>query len=301
MLPAPARYFLAVFDVLGFKQKFDALGLAEIARRYGRLIDVVDKQNRRIEELFGGSFRLRESAYWVASGELVIVNKVFGAYASDSILIWAHSLWSEGRDKTSAERADLATDPATGWMYRGVPCDVLVEVCNELICHSIEAGLPLRGALAMGDTALDLEHRVFLGAPLIEAATLERGQRMIGASFCPSFMNQTIPGRFRLSFDAHVKEEFRTSFGGATLDWPRHWRKTRQGSPRPHIRRLGRGANDRSIYYDNTLSLCDLSDQWRDMHESPEDVSIQSVYEAFSSPELEASVIPVRSVAPQQR
>lgn len=291
-------YFLALFDVLGFRNKFDALGLSGIADRYDLLICGVDRHNEHNAEVFGdGDFK--ESAYWTAEGGVVIFTKVFGAYASDSILIWAHSAWPEARDKTNEQRSELAKDPARGWMFQTIPCDPFLTVCNELICHSIEVGLPLRGALSMGPAILDESRRVFLGAPLIEAATLERGQRMIGASLCPSLTGQTIPARFRLPFDGHMKAGYGDAYSGMALDWPRHWRKTRTGGARLQVRELSQNAGDAAVYYENTLQFIDFSNQHRDMHEAPTDVSVRRAYAAFSSPHLAASVRPVRRYRPE--
>ncbi|MFH0771441.1 MAG: hypothetical protein V1933_02355 [Candidatus Omnitrophota bacterium] len=290
-----SEYYLALFDVLGFKRKFNNLGLPKIAAIYELLIEAVNKHNEHIDRVFG-ILGFSESAYWAAGGEIVIFNKVYGAYSSDTILVWSHSLWPEARDKTADQRNKLAEDPARGWIYKTIPCDVFLNTCNELICHSIEVELPLRGSLSMGTAILDETKRVFLGAPLIESHELERGQEFIGASFCPSITKQTIPARFKLPFTKHLKKGYEDKFGGFVLDWPRHWRNTRGSDAKSKIRNLSKDAQAYSTYYDNTTQLLDLSDQYKNKYETPEEVSIRTVYEAFSSPNLVATVKAVRAV-----
>ncbi|HEY0662042.1 MAG TPA: hypothetical protein VGD21_12070 [Lysobacter sp.] len=278
------EYVVAFFDILGFKQKFEALGLPEIERRYFSLITTVDRFNANTASIFG-DLNFKESAYWTTDSDIFVLNRISGAYASDSIVVWAPSVWPEARQKTRQERDELAKDPGHGWLYSTIPCDNLLNVCNELVCRSIELGLPFRGALSMGPAILDERRSVFLGQPLIDAATLERGQMMIGASFCPAFMEQVIPRRFILPFDA-LKAGFKTGYGGAVLDWPRHWRRTRTQDIRDVMANLGHDAGAASHYYENTLALVELSEQFGDRYGSPEEQSIRANYPAYANPEL---------------
>jgi hypothetical protein len=285
MVDTHDKYLLAFFDILGFEKRFEEVGLEEIANRYDSLIDAVDRRNEHIATLFG-DMNFHESAYWASEGDVVIFNRIAGAYASDSLLVWASYLYPEARDKTVAQREQGAKDPAGGWVYHAVPCDNFMDMCNELICRSIEVGLPFRGALAMGSAILNKERRVFLGSPIIEAARLEPGQRFIGASLCRSFVPQTIPKRFLLPFDSHLKEGYQVLFGDAVLDWPRHWRKTRTDDARARIDSLSQNAGASSSYYEHTRALIDLSETYADRFESPHEVSIRAVYKEYSSPKL---------------
>ncbi|MFC3551693.1 hypothetical protein ACFOLC_11805 [Lysobacter cavernae] len=279
------QYAVAFFDILGFKKKFETRGLSDIEDRYLSLIATVDRFNANTASLFG-DLSFKESAYWTCDGDIFILNQIAGAYASDSIVVWAPAVWPEARGKTEEERDALAQDPAQGWLYTTIPCDNLLNVCNELICRSIEVGLPFRGALAMGPALLDRQRSIFIGEPLIEAATLERGQTVIGASLCASFARQTIPQRFLLPLDAHLKKDFLKDYGGAVLDWPRHWRRTRTEDLGGAIDALSRNAGTASRYYENTRALIDLSEQYRDRFEAPDDLLIRATYPAYANPRL---------------
>lgn len=286
-------YALAFFDILGFEAKFKSIGLEAMEEKYRSLIQVVNASNKHTEQIFG-PLNFRESIYWTAEGDVVPAVKVFGSYASDSILIWSNATWPEARGKSTQEREMLAADPAQGWLYQTVPCDTFLGVCNEIICAGLENDLPVRGSIAMGKAILDITEQIFIGSPLIEAARLEKGQKSIGASYCPSFMRQVIPKRFLLPFDLHLKEGYSERFGGAVLDWPRHWSKTRRLSLRDVVLSQKSKAGSASEYYDLTLAMIAASESQRHNFESASDVSIRSVYPAYSSPMLKASARAVR-------
>jgi hypothetical protein len=288
-------YALALFDVLGFESKFNAIGLLSMAELYERLIETIDHRNRRAEELADAfSSSLENQAVWTAEGDVVVFNRVTGAYASDSLLVWAHALFPEARGISESERRANSTDPHLGWQYFPIPCDRFLEACCEILCRSVEIGLPLRGAVAMGSAILDPKRSIFLGGSIIEAARLERDQRIIGASLCESYLSQTIPGPYALPMTEHVKPVSSAAFSGLVLNWPRHWRITRKDELAATIRRL----NDNpkfSAYYENTLLLDELSGFFAEELQTDRYVSTRVFYPQFSSLEVHLSALAVRS------
>jgi len=281
-------YLVGLFDILGFEQKLASIGLTEMLARYEALIDAVNYRKEQVKRVFG-DMNFEESAYWTAEGDVSIFSKTHGAYASDSILLWANRTWPEARNKNSDDFASLSKDPANGWTFHPIPCDNFLEVCNDLICHGLDIGLPLRGAISMGEAVFDENKNIFLGRPIIDAARLERGQRLIGASLCKSFVDQTIPKRFLLQFDRHLKDGYAEQWGGFVLDWPRHWRRTKSGDAGKIIKAINN--DDRySSYYENTLDLVAHSRTYAGQFESPEETSIRSVYSAFTFSNKELAV-----------
>lgn len=274
------RYLVALFDILGFEQKLASIGLTEMLARYEALIDIVNYRKDQIKLVFDDR-GFTEAPYWNNDGDVSIFNKTHGAYASDSILLWAESTWPAARGKSLDACKQLDTDAANGWKYLPIPCDNFLDVCNELICHSLEIGLPLRGGISMGEAVLDQEKNIFLGQPIVEAARLEKGQRFIGASFCESAMNQTIPKRFSLQFDQHIKNDYKGGWGGAVLDWPRHWRRTRSVDLVKVISGMDKDVPFSDIYQ-NTLKFISCSQKFAGQFESIEETSIRSVYDAFA-------------------
>lgn len=273
-------YLVALFDILGFEQKLANIGLAEMLARYEALIDIVNYRKEQIKLVFGDRGFV-EAPYWSAEGDVSIFNKIHGAYASDSILLWAENTWPAARGRNVDECKGLATDSAHGWAYLPIPCDNFLDVCNDLICRSLEVGLPLRSAISMGDAVLDQERNIFLGQPIVEAARLEKGQEFIGASFCESAINQTIPKRFSLQFDRHIKSDYKGEWGGVALDWPRHWRRTRSTDLLKVIKAMDTDQRYSSCYK-NTIDFVSHSESFASQFESIEETSIRSVYDAFS-------------------
>lgn len=287
-------YVVALFDVLGFSHRMRTSGLATIASQYRKLISAADQHNANVDGIFD-LMGFKESAYWTAEGDVTIFQRVNCAYASDSLMVWAHAAFPEAREKRPEECVELAKDRARGWTYLPIPCDSFLNLCSEFICLGMEVGLPLRGAVGMGTCILDKPSGVYLGLPLVENAELEKAQEFIGIGFCPSFLQQTVPGRFKVAFANHLKPDQTASFGGYVLDWPRHWRRTRQGSVRPKIRRLARGATDKLKYYENTLRFVEASDAVRGQHESSLETSIRAVYPQFSYEEVACDLKAVRN------
>lgn len=113
-------YIVALFDILGFEKKLEKFGLAEMLARYEALIEVVDYRKEQIKRVFD-AMEFDEAPYWASDGNIFIFNKVDGAYASDSILIWAENTWPAARDKTLIECQELSRKPSSGWEYYPVP------------------------------------------------------------------------------------------------------------------------------------------------------------------------------------
>lgn len=189
---------VCLLDVLGFENILGRLGLAGLRAKYETLIAFVKEQT-------GGMDIAPTPDGHVAVGWLVLGN----AYFSDSILFWTP--------------------------YSGLALRSFTLLISEAICFGLETGLPLRGAIAVGEAALDSGSGVFLGEPLVEVARTERVQEWIGASFGPSFRGAGFKDGFHLNtvlpYKSHYKESVNGYATGMTVDWPRHWRETRNPTP----------------------------------------------------------------------
>jgi hypothetical protein len=292
------RFFICLLDVLGFESRFNELGLPGMLEKYVQLIQIVNSRNEWTEKWFG-PFNFSEGAYWTAEGDAFISARLYGAYASDSIILFAHADFPQNRYPeilrlSPEERDRRANDPAQGWMHHTVPCDNFLDLCNEVICHSIEIGLPLRGGISMGEAVLHLDHGIYLGKPLIDAARLEKPQQCIGASFTSSFLEQLVPERYKLDHIAHFKKEPPSHFGGAILDWPRHWRNTRKVLLLDAIDALDTDVGF-SEYYSKTKSIIGDSGAAEHLYSEPEHTFITKVYPQYSSPLLELNTRPYRA------
>lgn len=286
-------YQIALFDILGFESMLDRFGLPEMVRRYESLIQEIGKLEVQRARLFG-DMEFQEAPHWTAEGGIFIFSKVHGAYASDSLLLWANRTWLPARGKSPQELEKMSIEPSTGWKARPIPCDNFLNACNEVMCRGLEVGLPLRGALAIGDAVFDEDRRLFLGAPMVEAARLEKEQAFIGAGMCRSFREQIVPMRFSLEFDRHLKAAPGRFWGGAVLDWPRHWRNTRRADAADAVQALNTSPGHTS-YYENTIRLIEYSGQFSGQFEGREDSDLREIYPEFSY-KNESLAVPARAV-----
>ncbi len=281
------QFIIAFFDVLGFESRFKRFGLDGIASRYNTIIDAVRKQNGRVLEVFGGKVEMSESVYWMLDQDIFLYAPTYGAYASDSILLWSDRWFPPAHDLTLEELSEKSSDPARGWQYLPVPSDSFLRACSELICTGIECAMPLRGAVSIGEAIFSVANGIFIGKPLIEAARLEKRQKFIGAGFCKSFADPLIPKRFLLDCDEHLKPGGKELSSGTVLDWPRHWRETRGASAPLFIDTLQ--SQDFLEYYENTLRLIDASAEAAPSKETDYESSLRKDYPQFRSELLEAS------------
>ena len=301
--PVVARpYAVGLFDVLGFKNKFEKLGLKEITARYAALIDIVMQRDKNLEEMKTFFGFLKEGPYWCRDGEIVVMTQVHAAYASDTFLVWANYTWTDLHQTPKEELDALAKDRKHDWLFRPVPCDAFVDVCNELMCRSLQVGLPLRGALAVGDAVMDRPRNIFLGQPIIDANILEHGQIFIGAGMCSSFIDQTIPARFRLTYNKQLKNPSMPGASDLILDWPRHWRKTRKVDVREAIQSMNT-EDGFADYYQNTLDTIEHSAKYAKEIEPGIACPIRSNYEQFSyeREDIAGYVLPVRKVTAEEK
>jgi hypothetical protein len=280
--------FVALFDILGFEQRLARFGLAEMLARYEDLIDSVNYRKEHAERVFG-NMGMAEAPHWLPDGDVFLFTKTHGAYASDSILLWADRTWPDARNISEEDSLRLATNTADGWMHHPIPCDNFLDVCNDLMCRGLEVGLPLRGAIAIGEAALIPDRNIFLGQPIVEAARIESGQQFIGAGFCKSALNQVVPARYALPFERHIKESHKDKWSGTALDWPRHWRSTRKWELSRVVAALNVDPKF-SSYYENTLDFIEYSKQFSNLFESAEEISIRSNYPQFSWSNSELAV-----------
>lgn len=287
------QYFVGLFDVLGFRSRFRRVGLSGMAARYAALIEEIDGTNAHAAHV-AEFFSVEDDVFGVADGDVFVFNRVYGAYASDSLLLWSHAEFPEARGLSEDEIKARASDASTGWQYQRIPCDRFLDACNTLICRALQSDLPLRGAIAFGPAILEPERRVFLGQPLIDAARLEKNQRFIGAGFTPSFLTQIVPDRYKVPFAAQVKKGGEEYYAGYALDWPRHGRRTRRSDVRPAIAAQRSLWPDFSVYYDNTLAFVETSASRADQFETPRELSVRSNYHQFASDEISIKVMAVR-------
>ena len=100
-------------------------------------------------------------------------------------------------------------------------------ICASFFCENLLNGIPVRGAITVGEAVVDNESGVYLGLPLSEAAEVEKAQAWLGISLGFSFTKP--PYNYMqwptvMEYNKHWKPESKINFSGLVLDWPRYWR-----------------------------------------------------------------------------
>ncbi|MDD4994107.1 MAG: hypothetical protein PHR83_17955 [Paludibacter sp.] len=283
-------YNVCFLDILGFSNKISKEGgLIEIKEKYIKLTEIVIAINEKYKDILSTGFG--ENSYATLDDNVGVFYKTNIIYGSDSIVIWADRTWEPAKKIESIEKVHFAAK----WIGFPKPCDPFIDICNEIICASIELDLPLRGALSSGNAYFDFDKYIFIGKPIVEATQLEKIQDIVGATFCKSFEEQIIPKRFFLTFDNYLKVEdenckklnkeiikAKSNTNMNLLDWPRHWRNTRTKNLIETIEKIDFGT--RVDIKANTLRFIEKSTELQDMYLSKEETNIKDVYsEAYAN------------------
>ena len=223
-------YLICLLDVLGFESLFIEHGLDVIESKYRELIGTVEKQNIGMAIVQGPG-----------GHPMVGSPNIQSAYFSDTIIFWCK--------------------------YDSFRMEVMLNCMKEVICKSIEIGLPLRGSVGVGQAKIVKEQSIFLGRPIISAARAESVQKSIGITLSKDFDKEPYCRSFKadcvLQYDKHLKNNGRDKVIPLVVDFPRHWRLNRRQSLTEAVKALDKDA-EHSPYYRNTLDFVSFSDDNHD-------------------------------------
>jgi hypothetical protein len=220
---------VALFDVLGFEDRVRQFSLEEVHAQYKDLLSIATTKG---SHAFFDARPAGDGTMVPFFGYADIQNDYF----SDTILLWSR--------------------------FHPAALKPFLHVCCSFMCETLQAELPVRGAIALGEAIMDKASRTYLGQPLVEAARAEKAQQWIGLSFCPSF-----DGRRDVPFSADLvrpytkqrKPDHGDRLVGLALDWPRAWRKDYKGSAVPILERLA-ARGKVPDYYQCTIEFVKHSD-----------------------------------------
>ena len=230
---------VALFDVLGFSKRLETFGLEAVVSTYQQLIDsaVLKDADRCLGLKDDGTGRRFVVAFALP---------VRYAYFSDTILLW-------------------------------VPLEQLfaapfVSRCANLVCEALRLGVPLRGAIALGEAVMHKPTGIYIGAPIVEVARMEAAQKWIGMAFgetatWPPFLAELDP-KLIIEYDAPLKEHANDLISPVVLDWPRRWRELYDCSPNEKLGEIN--AATPHPYYENTMAFANYSSANEDWHTLPE-------------------------------
>ncbi len=228
--PRRAVMALVLFDVLGFSERVNRIGLDAM---YGHYEDLI----RLVKAEAGG--KVVVSALPAGDGGMVPVAgwlQIQHAYFSDTILLWC------------------PYHPAMSMPF--------YDVCLDFVCEALARELPVRGCIAFGEAIMERDRGVFLGEPIIEAARGESAQSWIGVSFGPSLDKPDFSYlgdlRLVLPFEQQIKSGGSDLITPLALDWPRRWRDVFKTDPIVQLDRLDVDPRF-SIYYETARSFARFS------------------------------------------
>lgn len=225
-------YFVALFDVLGFKKLVEQKGSQAILHTYQQLINVaiLNKNYTAFGRVEVGSNQ------YLMGGSYAPIKY---AYFSDTIILWTTS-------------CDTHVSP-------------FLAKCCDLICESLRIEMPLRGSVCFGEAIMNKATNTFLGGAMFEASDIEKNQKWIGASLgeafqLPELRNVVSEALVVPLYCEHLKKEATLSTPYLTLDWVSRWKEKNYPDLISTLEKLKAKAPEKNkVYYDNTIAFINYS------------------------------------------
>ena len=240
----PIRAIFGLFDVLGFEVQFAKNGLKKMARKYRLLIEAAKRATEQpdiVRAMMPGElpFTFDPGSGYGFTSVLVTPAEINHAYFSDTILLWSP--------------------------YDEFYVEPFFEACVNMVQESLEVGLPLRGAISIGDVIFNRAKSIFLGGALIEAARLEKDQHWIGVTLSSTFLQMPpfnkVYASHTIPYAAHFKNQDDRRKLALVLDWPRAFRKQKVADFAKKVSSLDVDPRF-SEYYFNTLAFIKYSKKY---------------------------------------
>ncbi len=229
---------LGFFDVLAFSKRVETEGPEETATVYRQLIEsTVKKEAARCL----GAVSDGTGARYLTLFSLDVQT----AYFSDTIFMWV-----------PLER---------------VFADAFVSHCATFVCEALAMGVPIRGAIALGEAVMDRETGTYIGMPIVEAAECEKIQEWLGVAYAssatwPPFMAEVHPNLF-MEYDVPVKAGHEKDIPPVALDWTRRWEELYGTSASSKLSALNSAAPHQKVV--NAIAFAEHCERNRDWHKQP--------------------------------
>ncbi len=130
----------------------------------------------------------------------------------------------------------------------------LIEILSEVMKHALNIGLPMKGAIAMGEVSVDLVKNLTFGQPLIDAYLIEESIVLYGIVIHNS-VESSVMGKTFQKYVMDTKIPLKTGTASHyILKW---WRNDLEDSKKL-VRKIRLTVSDSPRrYIDNTLDLMD--------------------------------------------
>lgn len=241
--PEKKVWMVGFFDVLGFSARVEKDGVDKVYDDYCKLLEnVLNKPGIETAGMIAETFM---GGTLFSMGGKVDVSY---AYFSDTILLW------------------LPFEPPYPKLF--------LQRCADLMCEALLMGIPLRGAIAVGEGYMHKQTGIYLGQPIVDGARLEAAQEQIGVGMATSVVNSLLipsadPTQF-IEYDIPIKKHLKESWPPIALDWPRRWRDCNHGNLIQYLEKLRPDEELASTKYNNTIEFVKWSEAHNDWYECPE-------------------------------
>ncbi|MDP2902410.1 MAG: hypothetical protein Q8N96_04805 [Methylovulum sp.] len=236
--PKKIPIIFGFFDVLAFSKRVDTEGPERIATIYHQLIETTVKKeaSRCLGTVSDGTG---------ARYPILFSLDVQTAYFSDTIFMWVP-------------------------LERGF-ADAFVSHCATFVCEALAMGIPLRGAIALGEAVMERDTGTYIGMPIVEGALCENIQEWLGVAFAPSatwppFMAEVNPNLF-MEYDIPVKPGEETKLPPVALDWTSRWEELFRTPATTKLIELDASSPHQKLK--NSIAYVEYCIQHRDWHKQP--------------------------------
>lgn len=220
--PKPQPLFVAIVDFLGFRrhlwnQESEPCpnGLENLYERYFLLLRATD-HSKMINR-----FQLS------AKGDIEYINRTVDCFvASDTVMLWS----SENE------------------------VNYLIIAVANLVNLGLAFGIPLRGAIAHGECILEMNRRIFLGYPIVEAVEAEKCQEWVGIGVLLSAATRLKENPAIVQYPVPLKSSYSKSSISHAVAW--HWAEGIPNGPEIRLRRMMDMADDdNKVKYQNAIDF----------------------------------------------
>lgn len=229
-------FFIALFDILGFSKLVEKVGSKGVLDIYQKLINlaILSKSYKSYQKIKVAPNRYVMGSFYIP---------VKYAYFSDTIILW-----------TKVETEHFHT------------LSPFVARCADLICEALNLGLPLRGSLSFGLGTMHKASNTYIGEALIEAHSLEKMQKWLGASLGNSFLMPELREALNEklvvpAFCSHFKKELDQAFPYLSIDWITRWKENKYPDLETTLNKLMEAAPEKNKeYYQNTIDFINFAE-----------------------------------------
>lgn len=209
--------FVAMFDVLGFREMVKTRPLHIVLGEYEDLITAAQMSARMTE--------IRTNAAGRAIG--LVRRRAPHAVFSDTLLFWSND------------------DEDCAWSF--------FKICGAIAAEALNRQMPLRGGIAFGEAILDKSTSTYLGRPIVDAYVTEASQEWVGVGIHESCFSTDSLAKFMSSHEDIVRYAVPTKPKAAPVSHALLWHQYMYGAHDILKSLRERAPTEAKAKYDNAI------------------------------------------------